>query len=46
MELKKTKIELAMSEERKSESDQCYKSEVKYLIDKLVKVKNKLNQEK
>ena len=46
MELKKTKIELAMSEERKKESELCFKKETKYLIDKLLKVKNKLNIER
>lgn len=31
-----------MSEERKQENEQCYKNEIKYLIDKLLKTKNKL----
>jgi len=44
--LKRTKIELAMCEERKSESEQCYKNEIKYLIDKLLKTKNKLMKER
>lgn len=35
-----------MCEERKSESDQCYKNEIKYLIDKLLKTKDKLNKER
>ena len=46
IELKRTKIELAMSEERKGESDQCYKNEIKYLIDKLLKTKDKLKKER
>ena len=46
MELKRTKIELAMAEERRSESDLCYKNEIKFLIDKLLKVKSKLNKER
>ena len=46
LELKRTKIELALSEERKSESEQCYKNEIKYLIDKLLKAKNKLMKER
>ncbi len=35
-----------MSEERKGESDQCYKNEIKYLIDKLLKTKDKLKKER
>ena len=35
-----------MCEERKSESEQCYKNEIKYLIDKLLKTKNKLLKER
>eukprot|EP00347_Sterkiella_histriomuscorum_P012539 403368185 len=46
LELKRTKIELAMCEERKSESEQCYKNEIKYLIDKLLKTKNKLQKQR
>ena len=46
LELKRTKIELALCEERKNESDQCYKNEIKYLIDKLLKTKTKLNKER
>ena len=46
LELKRTKIELALCEERKNESEQCYKNEIKYLIDKLLKTKNKLNKER
>ncbi len=46
LELKRTKIELAMGEERKSESEQCYKNEIKYLIDKLLKTKTKLKKER
>ncbi len=46
IELKRTKIELAMCEERKNESEACYKNEIKYLIDKLLKTKNKLNKER
>jgi hypothetical protein len=42
LELKKARIELAITEERKTESEQCYKNEIKYLIDKLLKTKNKL----
>lgn len=33
-----------MSEERKQENEQCYKNEIKYLIDKLLKTKNKLTK--
>lgn len=35
-----------MTEERKSESELCYKNEIKYLIDKLLKTKNKLQKER
>jgi hypothetical protein len=35
-----------MCEERKTESEQCYKNEIKYLIDKLLKTKNKLMKER
>ncbi len=46
LELKRTKIELALCEERKNESEQCYKNEIKYLIDKLLKAKSKLSKER
>jgi len=46
IELKRTKIELALAEERKQESEQSYKNEIKYLIDKLLKAKNKLKRER
>lgn len=35
-----------MSDERKKESEQYYKNEIKYLIDKLLKAKNKLLKER
>ena len=42
LELKRTKIELALSEERRAENEICYKNEINYFIDKLLKTKNKL----
>jgi len=42
VELKRTRLELAMCDERKQESEQCYRNEIKYLIDKLLKAKSKL----
>lgn len=46
LEVKRTKIELAMAEERKNDSEQGYKNEIKYLIEKLLKTKNKLQKAK
>ena len=33
-----------MSEERKRENEQCYKNEIKYLIDKLLRAKSRLSK--
>lgn len=40
--MKQSKIELALQEDRKNESESCYKNEIKYLIEKLLKGKQKL----
>jgi len=40
LELKQTKMEWALSEERKEESELSLKNEIKYLINKLMQVKN------
>jgi hypothetical protein len=44
--LKKAKIELALTEERKVESELSLKNEIKFLIEKLLRVKNKLAKQK
>lgn len=46
LQFKRTKIELALCDEKKSEQEQCYKNEIKYLIEKLLKSKNKLTKER
>ena len=41
LELKKTKIDLALAEDRKAENEQSLKHEIKYLIEKLMNERQK-----
>lgn len=45
-QLNQAQVQLAMSEEEKSENEQNLKQEIKFLITKLLKAKNKLSEEK
>jgi hypothetical protein len=43
-DLIKSRTDVTLIEERKNESEICYKNEIKYLIEKLLKLKSKLSR--